>query len=229
MSAQEAHEDYVSHNENAPEGTGLKLDGLRAGLLEEKTLPDGIGVVSVQVRATSAQRRLRVNVSKRAGFTDAEVIRHKEAVALVEVIVNSAEFKKRVLKKEFTLNRGRTSQQIYEHMMTGEEDLQPGVDYEMDADIIMYEKRNSTVGYTYPNVTTTWINRLYFKSYELGDIGRNFIHEWTHKLGYSDKGDSRARRSVPYAVGDLMSALIREYMDGARWEDLHPESSSADA
>lgn len=166
-------------------------------------------------------RRLRVNVTKRTGFTNAELKRHQSAMVLVEIVVNSSEFKKRVLARKFTTTK-KTAQQIYDHIMTGEEVLQKGVDYEMDADIEMYYKKNNVVGYTYPNVTTTWINRYVTSDYDEEDIAGNFFHEWLHKLGYGHSSASD-KSSVPYAIGYIVRDMIEAYKAGARWVDLYPD------
>jgi hypothetical protein len=181
---------------------------------------DNSATISIQKIPTRG-RRLRVNLVSLTGFTDSETKRHRSAATLTEIVVNSAEFKKRVLAKKFTTTK-KTSQEIYDHLMTGEEVLQKGVDYEMDIEVEMYNKKNNVVGYTYPNVTKTWLNRYVTSKYDESGIAGNLVHEWLHKLGYGHASASD-HNSVPYAVGYIVRDMVQEYKKGARWVDLYPE------
>lgn len=166
-------------------------------------------------------RRVRINVASRSGFSTDEVKRHQSAMDLLEIIINSLEFKKKVLDKKFTTTN-KTPQQIYDRIIAGNEDLQPGVDSEIDITVTMYEANNRVVGYTYPDTVRTWVNRKFFKMYELGEIACNAFHEWLHKLGFGHASASD-HSSVPYALGYLVEDMIRSYEKGVRYVDLYPD------
>lgn len=189
------------------------------GLLENEEADKGL-TVSVQ-KTPALGRRLRVNISERIGFTEAELKRHVSAMILVEKVINSLDWKNKLLKMKFTTTN-KTPQEIYDHIMTGEETLQKGVDYEMDAKVEMYYKKNNIVGYTYSNVTTTWLNRYVTDNYSEEEIAGNFLHEWLHKLGYGHASASD-HKSVPYQLGYAIRDMITEYKKGARFVDLYPE------
>lgn len=168
-----------------------------------------------------ARRRLHVVVTYLGGFSDVETLRHKSAARLLEIVVNSQEFKDAVLKKSFTTTN-KTPRQIYDLIMTGEEVLQKDVDYEMDVHVKIYHENNKTVGYTYPNTVQTWVNRKFFDSYELGQIAGNMFHEWMHKLGFSHIS-AKDYKSVPYSLGYLVTDMIRKWEAGTRYKDLYPD------
>lgn len=165
-------------------------------------------------------RRLRINVKSREGFTPAEVKLHESAMVIVEMVVNSAEFKSRVQNRSYSTTT-KSPTQIYDHIMTGEEVLQKGKDYEIDAEIEMYSAETNTIGYTYQNTVKTWLNRVFASKYSEEQIAGNFIHEWLHKLGYQHSS-AKDYDSVPYAIGYLVRDMVKEFKKGKRWLDLYP-------
>ena len=142
----------------------------------------------------------------------------RDALERAKLVLNSKKFRERVLnhtfdgKKTFVDNNGMTNEQIYKSIMDGVETLFPEVDEEMDLDITLYYKNNSTVGYTYPDTTRIWVNSKFFNTYSLGQVAANVVHEWTHKLGYDHSRRNNPERpfSVPYGVG----TIIKELVDG---------------
>lgn len=140
----------------------------------------------------------------------------KEALARLEIVVNSTEFRDKVInhifngEKTFNDNDGKTNEEIYESLMSGREDLLPTVDSEIDLDLTLYYSNNSTVGYTYPNTIKIWVNNKFFAGYTYGQVAANAIHEWTHKLGYTHayRNNSSRPYSVPYAIGSIAREMI---------------------
>lgn len=165
-------------------------------------------------------RRLRINVAAMKGFTRTEVKRYQSAADLLEIVVNTKEFKKDVMTKKFTTTK-KTTRQVYDHIMTGEEVLQKGHDYEMDISVVIYEENNNTIGYTYDDTVQTWINRRFFRQYSLGEIACNIFHEWLHKLSYNHASPTDYS-SVPYSLGYLVEKMIGDYERGMRYTDLYP-------
>lgn len=149
-------------------------------------------------------------------FTDKQEIKMQEALKRLKIVVNSQEFKDRVInhkyKDEYTFidNDGRSNEQIYDLIVAGAETLDPVVDNEMDLDFTMYYKRNRVVGYTYPSTNRIWVNSRYFNSASYGKVAKNALHEWTHKIGFghSYKYNSKRPFSVPYGVGSIIEELV---------------------
>ena len=140
----------------------------------------------------------------------------KEALERAQIVLNSTVFRERVLnhthngEKTFIENGGKSNEEIYHSIMQAAETLFPEVDEEMDLDITLYYKNNSTVGYTYPNTTRIWVNSKFFNTYTLGQVAANAVHEWTHKLGYGHGRYNTPERpfSVPYGVGSIIKELV---------------------
>lgn len=151
-------------------------------------------------------------------FTKEKENKMLDAIERLKLIINSEEFKIAVLEhrykgqKTFVDNKGLSNHEVYEVLMEGAETLSPEVDQEMDIDITLYYKNNSTVGYTYRNTERIWVNDKFFAQNSLGKIAANVIHEWTHKLGFEHdfKVTDRRNYSVPYGVGTIVQKLVDE-------------------
>jgi len=173
--------------------------------------------VACEVPDKDPEAGLTVSINMRDFTAEQEEKMHK-AVERLKIAINSVQFKEKILnhkyKDEFTFvdNGGLSNEEIYKKIMEGAEVLIPELDYEMDVDVTMYYKRSSTVGYTYPNTTRTWVNSRFFNAYTLGEVASNVAHEWTHKVGFEHDFNNNSARpySVPYAVG----AIIEEIIEG---------------
>ena len=158
---------------------------------------------------------LGVNIVMR-NFNDTQETKMLDAVERIKLVINSIDFKERVIghtyngERTFVDNNDMTNEEIYEAIMDASETLIPEVDNEMDIDVTMYYKRTSTVGYTYPDTTRTWVNSRFFNGYTAGQVASNATHEWTHKIGFGHSYYNNAARpySVPYAIGGIIEELV---------------------
>lgn len=158
---------------------------------------------------------LGVNIVMR-DFNDTQEAKMLDAVERIKLVINSIDFKERVIghtfegERVFVDNNGMTNEEIYEAIMDAAETLIPEIDNEMDIDVTMYYKRSSTVGYTYPDTTRTWVNSRFFNGYTSGQVASNLTHEWTHKIGFGHSYYNNASRpySVPYAIGGIIEELV---------------------
>lgn len=168
--------------------------------------------------------RLKVKINNFTDFSEREKAKLFKATEFLEVIVNSSEFKEKFInhtyngKKTFVQNEGLSNEQIFEKIMAGAEVLLPEVDNEIDVDITIYNAGftgRNVVGFTYPNVVKTWINRKFFSFYSDEEVAANIFHEWLHKLGFGHDYNRTARRnfSVPYAGGNIVK-LVGKILKG---------------
>lgn len=134
------------------------------------------------------------------------------AEELIKRVIATEEFRTRVIgytyngTRTYVDNGGYTNEQIYQKILDGAETLNKITDNEMDLDIEMYYASNSTVGYTYANVSKIYANTKFYNSYSPATITGNMTHEWLHKLGFKHATSYSTSRdsSVPYAVGYIM-------------------------
>lgn len=209
--------------EPTPTQPSLPADGAGDPVLEPKPEPiEEPQPVPVETPKPVAPS-LKVNIKY---FGSASTTKRKEkyekAIEVFKKVVASDEFKSRVISHKYNGEYGyaymsgdpnkRTSL-VYEHILAGNEKLQPEKDGEVDMEVEFYYANNSTVGYTYPNVKRIYVNTKFFDGYKLSSVAANLIHEWLHKLGYGHDSASTSRRpySVPYGVGSIMRSLGSKY------------------
>lgn len=155
--------------------------------------------------------------------TAARKAKYDKAIELFKKTICDKDFKARVIGHKYNGEYGyaymsgdpnkRTSL-VYQHMLDGNEKLQPDKDNEVDIEIEFYYASNSTVGYTYPNSKRVWVNTKFYDGYKINSVAANLVHEWLHKLGYGHDSASTARRpySVPYGVGSIMRSVGAKYL-----------------
>lgn len=111
---------------------------------------------------------------------------------------------KNVVVDAFNWNKGLTNKAIYKRIMSGQEELRPGVDNEADITLIIDRRRTrNVVGYTYPNSIKQWIYSKFFNRYTYKEVAGNIAHEWCHKLGFDHaRGYHYTRQfTIPYSIG----------------------------
>jgi hypothetical protein len=155
---------------------------------------------------------LTVKINSANNFTAVELVKLKSAAVLLEQVVNSQDFKERVLTYPFINTDGLTNQQIYNLIMSGREVLNNAVDNELDIDVTMYYSLRGVIGYTYPNILRTWMNRRFFKKFNAAGVASNLAHEWCHKIGFDHSFyyTNNRKNSVPYAIGYMVEELATQ-------------------
>jgi hypothetical protein len=159
------------------------------------------------------------------GFDAESMKKLEKAFEVVEKVVNSEEFKNRILnfensKKEraFASNEGLTNEQIFAIFMDGRENLQQETPGEMNYFVSLYNKRFSKViGWTNPTINTININWKFFKNFKPNEVAGNLVHEWVHKIGFGHKSAAE-HDSAPYAIGYIAREMGARYLKG---EELH--------
>lgn len=161
---------------------------------------------------------LDVRPGKISGFTkyQSELAKMNEAFRVIEAVVNSNEFKEKVInyvgkdgKRSYLRNNGLTNEQVYEAIMEGKELIggaqTPG---EMNFDVTRYMKFwSKVIGYTEPGKSNTmYVHGKFYKKFSPAEISGNITHEWLHLCGFYH-GSAADHDSVPYAVGYIMRDL----------------------
>lgn len=157
----------------------------------------------------------------------------RNAEELIKRVIATEEFKSRVIghtyngSRTYVDNGGFTNEQIYQKILDGAETLNKVTDNEMDLTMEMYYAANSTVGYTYANVSKIYANTKFYNNYSASTITGNMTHEWLHKLGFRHASSYSVSRdsSVPYAVGYIM----RDIAANIKLEEPTPEFFTAPA
>lgn len=162
---------------------------------------------------------LDVEIIRTTKLTPKENLKVTKSEMLMELVINSPEFKQEILTADFS---GETSQwkystnlEIYEHIMSGQEILRPRRDNKANIELATFKPNWYTrhIGHTYKTVLTQWINRQYLRARHYVKIASNILHEWGHKLGFDHDFENTARRkfSVCYRLNLIFEKLAPRY------------------
>jgi hypothetical protein len=162
-------------------------------------------------------QRLTVVGEKLTGFNSTAMTRVTKAFKLIEQVVNSEEFKERILNfkntkgvRAFASNNGMTNEQIYETFMAGRETLLQDTPGEMNFYLRVYNAWWSRViGYTSADTNTISMNWKFHKNYTAANMTGNLVHEWVHKIGF-DHRSAGEHDSAPYAIGYIVEEMARK-------------------
>lgn len=158
--------------------------------------------------------KTKVSINTANLDTDTRRLKAKLVEKEMEEVINSEIFKDIFLRKLYNRNyhegelspwRYETPEAIFKHIMEGAETLSPEIDYEFDIDIDDYYSFKSVIGYTYPNITTIFVNTKFFDARSSRLCGSNLLHEQGHKLGFSHDFFSTKRRqdSLCYLLNEI--------------------------
>ncbi len=163
---------------------------------------------------------LRVVINSAKNFNDTQAAHLEASRDLLERIVNSEEFKQRVLhftyqgQETFVQNNGLSNLQVYNKILEAAEQLPTPTEanHVIDLSVQLYTSSyfgRNVVGYTDPSVPTIFMNTYFYNSATPGNSAGNMMHEWMHKIGFDHDYNSTARRpySVPYAIGDIVDQM----------------------
>jgi hypothetical protein len=165
---------------------------------------------------------LSVKAMQIKGFEGDSLLKLKKAFEVLEKVVNSEEFKNRVInfknnqnERSFASNNGLSNEQIYEIFMDGRETLQQNTPGEMNFFLSLYHRRFSKViGWTDGSINTINVNWKFFKDFLPNEVAGNLAHEWTHKIGF-DHISAAEHDSAPYAIGYIVREMGAKYLSGA--------------
>lgn len=175
-----------------------------------------------QQRLMFSDGPLKIDVHLR-NFGSWDRIKLESAAKILLQVMNSELFKQEVLTHTyqgeigFHENKGMSNLEIYEHLMTGAEDLMPEIDYTMNFDLTLYRSLNpwsKVKGYTKPDTMRIWLNTKFYRrtSWTAIDVAANMAHEWVHKMGFGHSYNYTPQRpyTVPYAIGNIVGRVAKE-------------------
>lgn len=157
---------------------------------------------------------LKVKAMDIQGFDQESLKKLDQSFKLLERIVNSEEFKNRIInfrniqnQRSFASSNGLSNEQIYDIFMEGRETLQSNTPGEMNFFLKLYYRRYSKViGWTNGSINTININWKFFKNFKPHEVAGNLAHEWLHKLGFGHESAAE-HDSVPYGIGYIVREM----------------------
>lgn len=175
------------------------------------------------VKLEQMSKRLGIKARLRNFSRSSDRAKMEKGFQILKEVMNSKRFQQLVHgfvfkgERTFHENNGMTNQEIYEHLMTGGENLKPDHDHTMDFDLSLYRSWNpfsKVKGYTKPDTMRIWIHTKFFRrsSWTPVDVAANLAHEWVHKMGFGHAYNYNPDRpfSVPYAIGGIVAQVAEE-------------------
>jgi hypothetical protein len=166
----------------------------------------------------------------------AQSVKFYKAVSLLDEILNSDEFKRRVIsyirsdgnrmyQKNLMWSDSKnrlSNEDVYNIIMDGNERMIQNTLGEMNLN--SYVKKcnpfmsrvsvwcRKVIGSTSPG-QSKWIklNWKFYKKFEINQMVANLTHEWLHLLGFLH-GNKNMREAVPYVVGSIAGQIAKEIL-----------------
>lgn len=158
--------------------------------------------------------KIKIELKEHKNFKKCELAKYKKGLDLLQMIINSRQFKERVLAASFTETNGMSSEEIYSYLISGQNKFYDEVDHNLEIYTSMYFSWKRVVGYTYPSTVWTWLNRRVFRKMKPSSIASNCLHEYAHNCGWGHK--KKKSTSVPYQLGKVARVLGDFVLDGGK-------------
>jgi hypothetical protein len=157
-----------------------------------------------------------IEIKKLGNFSKSQRERIFRVTTNIEKIINTNNFKEQIINHKvngefkFENNENQTNFQIYEKIISGQELLDPRIDYKWQLNLNLKWLFNlSTRAYTQFNSPEIFINSRYYNNSLDAELAGTICHEYVHKVGYrhTKQYNEMRRYSVPYAVGDICELI----------------------
>lgn len=158
----------------------------------------------------------------------------EQAMAIMEEVMNSEEFKTKVIgyvsslgrkyRKNYLWSNSKqllTNEDIYQIIMNGDEKMRPQTKGEMNINSwVKYCSGiksfgtwcRAVIGSTTPS-SSKWItlNWNFYSRFSTPDMVANMVHEWIHLLGFLH-GNVRTDEEVPYVVENIAGEVAKNIL-----------------
>jgi hypothetical protein len=180
--------------------------------------------------------RERISFPSRTKLGKAQEKKFLKALDILEEVMNSDEFKRRVLSyvrpngsREYKKNylwknteERLTNEDVFDVIMNGNEKMREDTLGEMNFNSKVkickwYENVGvwcrKVIGSTSPSSSAMIkLNWKFYQKYETHQMISNMVHEWLHLLGFLH-GKEDMREEVPYIVGSIAGQVAKEILE----------------
>lgn len=163
--------------------------------------------------------------------TDYRVQKARQAGDALYKIINSDAFKREILAMSDEWRQGEESQykkmgthDLYHFIISGKEEWNKDDDNELDLLIHDYQSSwfgRNVIGYMNPGKPEIYVNTRHFDSAQLKYVVSNFLHEYTHTLGFRHGGPN-LHKSIPYYMNEVVEKLWDEVIKDKEPEETKP-------
>lgn len=150
-----------------------------------------------------------IKVEETKNYDVQSLAKLKIAVQLLDSILATDAFKQNVLNASFIGTNGRSNQEIYDHLMSGNSKYDNSGDRTINLYLAAYNKYagGGELGKTVGKVTST--HRCFILRNDVRCLARHLIHEYMHVQGYHHyKSQKPKSKTVPYVIGDMVRTML---------------------
>lgn len=178
---------------------------------------------------------MKVRIDTKNLDTETRIQRALHAGGVLEIITNSQEYEDKIANMPVKWRKGESSKyktksnlEILAHLQSGAEEWNGEKDKEIDIEVDDYSGKwySKVVGYMIPGKPTIYVNTDFFDIMSMVRVVSNFLHEWSHTMGFRHSGDN-FRLSLPYflntVVEDLYELAVAGQLTPASGSTVFPE------
>ena len=186
-------------------------------IFEMKKIIAIILVISIFCSISFAQSNnhyTSVKVDSKKGFDNVTDSVLKEAIRLLELTINSDEFKSQILSSKFSRNKGYSNSQISDLFKQGDE-YGNNIDYIVNLNLEIYSDYagGGEVGVTTLKDHVTHTYNKYIIDNGAACYAAHLAHEYCHVLGFTHPKyhflGKEKKQSVPYVIGNIVSSILK--------------------
>nr|WP_299486259.1 hypothetical protein [uncultured Allomuricauda sp.] len=163
----------------------------------------------------------KVNLNKLVNFNrEKDIAKAKKVRELIEIIINSKEFHRKVVSADFQDRRFkhengkieeiRDNELILERLLKGKEQFssESSTDYEWDYQIVLYRSLTGEIGHR--SKDTIFTKKKKFRNMTYRNVASHWIHEYVHVIGFTHDFKRTERRpySIPYLTGTIAGSIM---------------------
>ena len=165
------------------------------------------------------QESIHIHMQPDSTFDLASQQKLQEAAKILELALNSNEFKQMVLDENFNVgNNNLSSEEIYALLVGGQDNyINAEKDGELNFRLSVFDapfkkKNNDNFGVTNMTTRVTRTHRCFILNNDIKCYASHIMHEYMHQIGFIDKrsflGLGKKTNSVPYKIGRIVDKLI---------------------
>lgn len=166
-------------------------------------------IVFLSIKSNTFGQIIKIEESK--NYDEFSLNKLTEAVRLLDSVLVTEDFKTRVLNAKFVGTKGKSNQEIYDYLMSGNSKYDSSNDKIVNLYLAEYSKYagGNELGVTVGKKTST--HRCFILKNDVRCLVGHLIHEYLHVMGFSHRKISSEKpklKTVPYVIGNIVKKML---------------------
>lgn len=150
-----------------------------------------------------------IKVEKHDNYSEASLKKLTLATHLLDSILSTNEFRKRVLDAKLIATKGKSNKEIYDYLMSGNTEYESANDKIINLYLEEYANYagGNEIGHTIGKKTST--HRCFILQNDVACLAGHLIHEYLHVMGFTHRRLERPKKkTVPYVIGNIIKDML---------------------